>query len=75
MLACPFGKPERMGRRKDGRTELGDLLLLAVGGLDAEETAEEEEVDFDVDVDGWELAFEAEDESYQTTGGSVAALT
>lgn len=48
--------------------ELGDLCLLAVGSLDTEETAEEEVVDFEVGVDGGELAAETEDETDKTIG-------
>jgi hypothetical protein len=40
--------------------------LLAVFGLDAEQSAQEEVVDFDFGVDVGEFAFEAKDETDQT---------
>lgn len=48
--------------------QLGDLGLLAVGRLDAEQTAQQVKVDFDLAVDVGQLALEAEDEADQTVG-------
>jgi hypothetical protein len=48
--------------------ELGNLGLLAVGGLDTEQTTEQEVVDLDLSVDGRELATETKDETDQTIG-------
>lgn len=48
--------------------ELGNLGLLAIGSLDTEETTEEEVVDLEVGVDGWEFATETEDETDETIG-------
>ena len=48
--------------------EFGNLGLLAVGGLDTEQTTEQEVVDLDLGVDGRELATETKDETDQTIG-------
>jgi hypothetical protein len=48
--------------------ELGNLGLLAIGGLDTEQTTEQEVVDLDLGVDGGELATETKDETDQTIG-------
>lgn len=48
--------------------QLGDLGLLAIGGLDTEQTSEEVEVDFDFAVDIGELALKTQDETDQTIG-------
>jgi len=54
--------------------ELGDLGLLAVGGLDTEQTTEQEVVDFDLSVDGGELATETKDETDQTIGTAESGV-
>jgi len=46
--------------------QLCDFGLLAVGGLDAEQAAEEEVVDFELGVDRGKLAAETEDETDET---------
>jgi len=48
--------------------ELGNLGLLAVGGLDTEQTTEQEVVDLNLSVDGGKLATETKDETDQTIG-------
>lgn len=48
--------------------ELGNLGLLAVGGLDTEKTTKKEEVDFEVEVDFGEVALETEDLADETIG-------
>lgn len=48
--------------------KLSNLGLLAVGGLDTEQTTEQEVVDLDLSVDGGELATETKDETDQTIG-------
>ncbi len=42
--------------------------MLAIRGLDTEETSEEEKVDFKVGVDTGEVAFETEDVADETIG-------
>lgn len=48
--------------------QFGDLCLLAVCGLDTEQATEEEIVDLDFGVDGWQLALETEYETNETVG-------
>lgn len=48
--------------------QLGDLGLLAVGGLDTEQSSEEEVVDLDFGVDVGEMSTETEDEANETIG-------
>ena len=48
--------------------ELGNLGLLAIGGLDTEQTTEQEVVDLNLGVDSGELATETQDETDQTIG-------
>lgn len=54
--------------------ELGDLGLLAVGGLDSEETAEKEEVDFKVEVDVGEEGLKTEDLTDETIGTAEGGI-
>jgi hypothetical protein len=48
--------------------KLSHLRLLAVGGLHTEETAQKEEVDFEIGVDVGELTLETEDVTDETVG-------
>lgn len=54
--------------------ELGNLGLLAVGGLDTEQTAEQEVVDLDLSVNSRELATETKDETDQTIGTAESGV-
>jgi hypothetical protein len=54
--------------------ELSNLGLLAVGGLDTEQTTEQEVVDLDLSVDGGELATETKDETDQTIGTAESGV-
>lgn len=49
-------------------SKLGDLGLLAVGGLDTEKTTEKEVVDLDLSVNGRKAATVTEDETDETIG-------
>lgn len=54
--------------------ELGDLGLLAVGGADTEETAQEVEVDLDLAVDLGQASLETQDETDETIGSAEGGV-
>lgn len=47
-------------------SQLGNLGLLAIGGLDTQKAAEQEVVDFDLGVDGGKMAAVAQNETDET---------
>ena len=54
--------------------ELGDLGLLAVGGLHTQKSPEQEVVDFDLGVDLGKLALETKDETNETIGTAKSGV-
>jgi hypothetical protein len=48
--------------------QLGNLRLLAIGGLDTEQSAEKEVVDLNLGVNVGEVSAETEDETDETIG-------